>query len=102
MTSLGDAVIRIEKAVKAGTAPAEIKRIWNAVRSPVDLSCAIVEWCAALDDKEIAAFDAEISRCCRTCAHAVCDYRFHGLEEDAAALLKRLPAPPKPKEDADA
>lgn len=95
MTSLGDAVIRIEKAIKNRTAPDEFKRFARAVRSPVDLSCAIVRWLETIDDEAIAALDPEVIKCCRTCATAVRDFRLHGLEKSAAAMLTRLPAPPK-------
>lgn len=104
MTSLGDAVIRIEKAVKNGTAPDAVKRIAKAVRSPVDLSCAMVRWFETIGDDAVAALDLEIIRCLRTCATAVSDYRLHGLEAAAAEMLRRLPAPPKaaPSDDAPA
>jgi len=102
MTSLGDAVIRIEKAVKNGTAPIAFKLIAKGVRSPVDLSCEIVKWFETIDDAAVAALDAEIIRCCRTCATAVRDYQLHGLEKAAAAMLKRLPPPPKSASEAAA
>ena len=95
MTSLGDAVIRIKKAVNNGTAPSAFKLIAKGVRSPVDLSCEIVKWFETIDDEAVAALDAEIIRCCRTCATAVHDYQFHGLKKAAAAMLKRLPPPPE-------
>lgn len=102
MTSLGDAVIRIEKAVKNGTAPAAFKLIAKRARSPVDLSCEIVKWFETIDDEAVAALDEEIIRCCRTCATAVHDYQLHGLEKAAAVMLKRLPPPPKATSEAAA
>lgn len=93
MTSLGDAAAQLKEVVLNLKAPAVFGLDPSALRSPVDIACAVVKWSAALEDDEVAEFDPAFAQCCRDVATAVRDYRLHGLERAASAFLSRLPAP---------